>query len=221
MGNDSLKTKAYTIIRNKIADCEYTPGVMITEGQLKDELNISRTPIRDALGRLEQERLITIKPKKGIQVSPITINDISEVFEIRSLFEPYALNNYGYRLKESDLIKEYKLFEERGQGKEDGSSFAEDDSFHNMIINAVPNQYLHQYYDIIRIQNNRLRILSGRADGQRLIDSSNEHIKIIKFCLQKDWTAASIAMQEHLEKAKESSFNFILENKYNCFTAKA
>jgi DNA-binding GntR family transcriptional regulator len=217
MSNDSLKTKAYVIIRNKISNCEYAPGTMVTEGQLKEEFSISRTPIRDALGRLEQEHLITIKPKKGIIISPITINDITEVFEIRSLFEPYALKNYGYRLQESDLLKEYSLFDKRLTEKQDASSFAEDDSFHTLIINTVPNHYLHQYYDIIRIQNNRLRILSGRADKQRLIASSNEHIKIIRYCLQKDWNAAAEAMEEHLLKAKESSFDLTLKNKQMYF----
>lgn len=212
MSKDSLKTKAYQIIRDKIATCSYAPGTIITEGQLQDEMAISRTPIRDALGRLEQEHLIRIKSKKGIQISPITLNSISEVFEIRSLFEPYALKCYGYRLKDDELLKEYRLFEERIKASLDNATFDEDDTFHTMIINSVPNQYIQRYYDTIRIQNNRLRILSGRADGKRIIASSNEHLAIIRFCLQKEYEKASFSMRDHLAKAKESAFSLILGN---------
>ena len=57
--------------------------------------NISRTPMRDALGRLEQEGLITILPKKGLMVSPITDEDVHSIYEVRLLVEPYALRVYG------------------------------------------------------------------------------------------------------------------------------
>ena len=60
----NLKTQAYITIKQKIATCEYAPGTFLSEELLVEELKISRTPIRDALGRLEQEGLLEIRPKK-------------------------------------------------------------------------------------------------------------------------------------------------------------
>ena len=69
----SLKLQAYQYLKTKILNCEYAPSQFLNEQKLCAEMgNISRTPMRDALGRLEQEGLITILPKKGLMVSPIT-----------------------------------------------------------------------------------------------------------------------------------------------------
>ena len=65
MSKVSLKQQAYTTIKNKILTCEYLPNSFLNEDLLCEELQVSRTPVRDALGRLEQENLIKIMPKKG------------------------------------------------------------------------------------------------------------------------------------------------------------
>ena len=92
----SLKLQAYQYLKTKILNCEYRPNEFLNEQKLCAEMgNISRTPMRDALGRLEQEGLITILPKKGLMVSGITEDDVHSMFEMRLLVEPYALRTYG------------------------------------------------------------------------------------------------------------------------------
>ena len=81
----SLKQQAYDEIKRKIVTCEYAPNTLLNEELLREELHVSRTPIRDALSRLEQKGLITILPKKGIMVSSLSINDINMVFEVRMM----------------------------------------------------------------------------------------------------------------------------------------
>ena len=94
----SLKLQAYQYLKTKILNCEYRPNEFLNEQKLCAEMgNISRTPMRDALGRLEQEGLITILPKKGLMVSGITEEDVHSMFEMRLLVEPYALRTYGSR----------------------------------------------------------------------------------------------------------------------------
>ena len=91
----SLKLQAYQYLKTKILNCEYRPNEFLNEQKLCAEMgNISRTPMRDALGRLEQEGLITILPKKGLMVSGITEEDVHSMFEMRLLVEPYALRTY-------------------------------------------------------------------------------------------------------------------------------
>ena len=90
----SLKLQAYQYLKTKILNCEYRPNEFLNEQKLCAEMgNISRTPMRDALGRLEQEGLITILPKKGLMVSGITEEDVHSMFEMRLLVEPYALRH--------------------------------------------------------------------------------------------------------------------------------
>ena len=88
----SLKLQAYQYLKTRILNCEYRPNEFLNEQKLCAEMgNISRTPMRDALGRLEQEGLITILPKKGLMVSGITEEDVHSMFEMRSLVEPLSL----------------------------------------------------------------------------------------------------------------------------------
>ena len=97
----NLKTLAYNTIRSKIVTCQYAPGTFLNEEQLTTELSLSRTPVRDALGRLEQEGLLEIRPKCGILVRPLTLNDIDMIFEVRMMYEPYVLTHYGANLSVS------------------------------------------------------------------------------------------------------------------------
>ena len=107
----NLKTLAYNTIRNKIVTCQYAPGTFLNEEQLTTELSLSRTPVRDALGRLEQEGLLEIRPKCGILVRPLTLNDIDMTFEVRMLYEPYILTHYGVNLSVSKLKEFYEIFQ--------------------------------------------------------------------------------------------------------------
>ena len=86
MKKESLKLQAYNTIKDKIIRCEYAPNELISEEALREELGVSRTPIRDALSRLEQEGLLTILPKKGIMVSGLSLGEINGIFENRFCF---------------------------------------------------------------------------------------------------------------------------------------
>lgn len=210
MKTESLKLKAYNIIKKNIVECIYTPGSMINEEQLKAELLISRTPIRDALSRIEQEGLIEIKPKKGIFITPITIDEINKIFEVRLLIEPYAIQKYGNNLDTNTLLEYLSYY--RGE-KSDHISKKKvielDDSFHDLIISCIPNKYLTTFYDVITSQNKRLRILSGSEYTNRIEMGQNEHVKIIEALLKEDYKEATNALIEHLQESKSSSFKLL------------
>ena len=106
----TLKEHAYNCIKQKILNCEYQPGMFLSEDLLKNEMNMSRTPIRDAISRLEQENLVRILPKKGILVSGISIREIQSIYEARLLLEPYAVLHYGNRIPEQRYLEFLKIF---------------------------------------------------------------------------------------------------------------
>lgn len=120
----TLKEHAYNCIKQKILNCEYQPGMFLSEDLLKNEMNMSRTPIRDAISRLEQENLVRILPKKGILVSGISIREIQSIYEARLLLEPYAVLHYGNRIPEQRYLEFLRLFagsEQHTSEKNDGA----------------------------------------------------------------------------------------------------
>jgi len=203
-----LKTRAYTTIKDKIISCEYAPGLFLNEELLSTELNISRTPIRDALSRLEQEGLITIKPKVGITVKPLTIKDVTLCFEIRMLYEPHIIRHYGSSLDEDELEKYFKLFSYPGAKEKaytDNEYYQLDTDFHQMIIDICPNHYIKRRYSLIQTQSERFRFMTGNISEDRLKQTFKEHCDIISACLLKTWDKAAEHMLFHLKESKENT----------------
>ena len=209
----SLKQQAYDEIKRKIVTCEYAPNTLLNEELLREELHVSRTPIRDALSRLEQKGLITILPKKGIMVSSLSINDINMFFEVRMMYEPYALLHYGSRIPYSVLTHSYELLSDLDAMSEDWAFFQADDAFHAAVVQAIGNRFLLQTYEWIQDQNLRFRVMTGQTSAPRLEDTSKEHTRILEACLKKDWSEAASAMKDHLINSKNATFDLLFQKK--------
>ena len=155
----SLKLQAYQYLKTKILNCEYRPNEFLNEQKLCAEMgNISRTPMRDALGRLEQEGLITILPKKGLMVSGITEEDVHSMFEMRLLVEPYALRTYGADIPREELEHFVRMMHEPDVIEDFCKA---DDDFHELLMSTLPNKYMRSAYDRITGLNTRFRIMTS------------------------------------------------------------
>ena len=207
-----MQNQAYQFIRKKIANCEYAPNQMLSEAQLQEELGFSRTPVREAIGRLNQEALVRVFPKRGIMVSGISIQDIHKIFEVRSLVEPYALRAYYRNLDLREIERFSQIFHSYTSGQGDQDFYSLDDEFHAMLISAMENDYLLDLYDRIHTQSVRLRIMSGQFIESRIQHTMLEHAQIADACLKGEWDRAAQAMAEHLRYSKESSLATILEH---------
>lgn len=214
MAKLSLKQIAYNSIKDKILKCEYMPNSFLNEDLLCEEFKVSRTPIRDALSRLEQENLIKILPKKGFFVAPLSIGEINLTFETRTLLETYAISNHCANLS-SDTID--SLYENIKKAKEcianndQEELFRLDDEFHRIILDQCNNYYLIDTYSRVHNQNCRLRVLSGLHDDKRVYSTIDEHMEILSYLAKGDLDAAQDAMKEHLNNAKSSSFQAFLD----------
>lgn len=199
----SLKLQAYQYLKTKILNCEYRPNEFLNEQKLCAEMgNISRTPMRDALGRLEQEGLITILPKKGLMVSGITEEDVHSMFEMRLLVEPYALRTYGHQIPREALEAYRKMM----LHPETIDDFCEaDDTFHALLMSTLPNKYLRAAYDRITGLNTRFRIMTGKVSMINQDQTCEEHLKILDAALDDDWDKAADALQQHLELARDKA----------------
>ena len=213
MAKQSLKSRVYDGIKEKIINCEYSPGVYLNEEALCETFNVSRTPIRDALGRLEQEGLVTIKPKKGVVVSTLSINEVNNIFELRLLLEPYSLQHYGYTLNEETLFQFYQLFSSKLELENTSHFFILDDQFHDFLNNAVSNHYIQENFKTLNTQNQRIRLMTGQRTERRLDETQQEHLEILQCCLKRDWDGAARAMYDHLIQSKNATFELLLGKK--------
>ena len=209
----TLKSFAYDEIRSRIISCRYAPGIKLNEELLQGELGISRTPIRDALSRLEQEGLIRILPKKGILIAPFSTGDIDMVYEVRMMFEPYALSTYGGLLDNSRLRDFHEKFSEISKTCDYDSSFETDEELHQYIISVVPNKYILSSYNFIFAQNHRFRIASGRMIENRMLKGNSEHLEIVDACLSGDFQLASEKMRDHLSASKVAAVSLAKASK--------
>lgn len=199
----SLKLQAYQYLKAKILNCEYRPNEFLNEQKLCAEMgNISRTPMRDALGRLEQEGLITILPKKGLMVSGITEEDVHSMFEMRLVIEPYALRMYGAAIP-CEKLEEFELLMHEPERIDDFCKA--DDDFHELLMSTLPNKYMRAAYDRITGLNTRFRIMTGKVSMINQDQTCTEHLKILDAALADDWDAAAAALQEHLELARDNA----------------
>ncbi len=207
---DNLQVRIYNEMKRKILNCEYLPGYMLKEETLSIEYNVSRTPIREAVSRLAQEELVIIKPKKGIIVAPITIEDINQTYEVRLLFECYAVSQYGPSIDKNKLLECLsELNELKESDFESDEVYILDDKVHKTIMDAIDNQYILNTYKSLHSKNTRYRFFSGSNNKNRLKESTEEHLEIVKACIEEDWTRASEALRNHIFAAKKVTFDFL------------
>ncbi len=208
----SMQQQAYHYIKQKIATCQYAPNQMISESQLREELGFSRTPVREAVGRLVQEGLLTVFPKRGIVVSGISLGDVYKIFEVRILLEPYILRSCHDRIDLGRMRYYQSIFHsfDPEQTEVEESLFGLDDGFHELMMQALDNQYLLELYARIQTQNIRLRIMSGSNIRYRIRDTMAEHAQIADACLKGEWEEAAKAMEHHLHRSRDSALAILL-----------
>ena len=181
----SLKLQAYQYLKTKILNCEYRPNEFLNEQKLCAEMgNISRTPMRDALGRLEQDGM----------------------FEMRLLVEPYALRTYGSGIPREQL----ETFAELMHHPDSITDFCEsDDEFHELLMSTLPNKYLRSAYDRITGLNTRFRIMTGKVSMINQEQTCDEHLEILDAALADNWDSAADSLQHHLELARDKAESVI------------
>lgn len=203
----SLKQIVYEDLKRKIITCEIVPGAQLTEEALCEQLNASRTPVRDAVSRLEQEQLVTIHAKKGIFVNTVSLANVSELFEARLRIEPYAVEHYGNRIGD-EVYAEYAAYFSVPHDRS-MTLYLKDDAFHQMFIDASENRYLRMFYNTVKDQVMRYRVLSA-LEG-RLQQTADEHRTAATQCLRGNWRKAGEAMRVHIENAKIAILRYVME----------
>ena len=198
------KTEVYRIIKQRIIEGALAPGLPINEIDLASDLNVSKTPVREALHQLEREGFVATTPGRGSTVSPITFQDIREIYEMREIIECSAAKRGALRCDKNE-VRESKRQLEKMLGKApDPKAFpwGEEENVHQLIIRSVGNQKLFESYLGILDHIKRIRIqFLNRFNRQRHDKLIREHIEILDAFIEGNGEKAELAVQNHLRNA--------------------
>lgn len=207
----NLKNIAYEVIKGKIITCEYRPNTFLSEAFLMQEIDASRTPIREALNKLEQEGFVQIIPKKGVVVTALSLNEVNMTFEARLLLEPYIIHHYMEFIDLHKIREIYSQTEHLVPGEEFYADFCRlDDTLHRLISSACSNKFLNESLIHIYDQNNRIRILAGKNIWQRHIEAAKEHLVLMDLILQGKKEEAAESITNHLIKSKTEAIRSLI-----------
>lgn len=182
------------------------PGERLMEIQLAEDLGVSRTPVREAIRKLEMEGYVIMMPRRGTYVADLSIRDINEVFEIRTSLESLASGLAAERINEDELEKLQRLLVEIGAYIKSGDMegiVRTDTEFHDLLYQASRNTRLVGIISNLREQLTRFRTTSMSFPG-RLKATLEEHRKIVEAIAQGDEKAARKAAEHHMEKSEQT-----------------
>ncbi|MDO5541211.1 MAG: GntR family transcriptional regulator [Eubacteriales bacterium] len=202
--------RAYNIIKSRILSGEYEPNCKLNEIALSNELGVSRTPVREALSRLEYEMLVTIYPKYGTMVSSINLEVIDDVFQLRKLLEPFIILNYGGMIDRDRVIMALKSqLAIKNEQSAENFHYKADEDLHQIILDANQNKYITEMLMRVYDQNQRIRVLTGAKNRERLLDSCEEHLAILNYLLCRDYLEAAKKMEEHLAASWRATIKLV------------
>lgn len=199
-----LRDLVLEAIREAIINGSLQPRERLMEIQLAEELGVSRTPVREALRKLELEGFIVMIPRKGAYVSDLTMKDIADVFEIRAALEGLAAALAAERITEEELEEMERLLVEKGEAinQNDIDKLVEvDTKFHETMYKASRNERLTGIISNLREQIQRFRLTSLSVPGRKN-DSLVEHRGIVEAIQARDIQLAKQLAQEHIENAE-------------------
>lgn len=194
----------YDQLKKKIIDFEIFPGTRITESEIAEDFQVSRTPVRAALQRLEAEGQITIMPKQGCFVRSVDIESISQYYDVRITLEATAVELACDFMNDEDIDALQEVWDPaRLEKKVDMEEIkAREEAFHIGIAIGSGNPVLANY---LRDINNHIRILRrlGFPDRQAVIETCDEHYAICQLIREHNKTQARRAMVKHIRKSQE------------------
>jgi DNA-binding GntR family transcriptional regulator len=209
-----LREVVFDSLREAIINGTLRPGERLMEIQLAEELGVSRTPIREAIRKLELEGFVVMVPRKGAYVAGISLKDIADVFEVRASLEALASGLAAERITDEELEELERILVRLAEISEGGNvpEFVDSDtSFHDYLYQCSRNQRLIQMLSNLRDEIQRFRSVSLAFPG-RPREALEEHRKIVEAVAGRNITKAQHAAWEHIEKAENSLLETIRKN---------
>lgn len=197
--------RAYTHVKRAILDRTYEGGTLLTEGEVADEVGVSRTPVREALLRLQSEGLLRLYPKRGALVLSVSAKDVEDILEARALVETFTAGR-AYRRKDAlaDALEPLLAEMSRHQRAGDPHALSEvDRGFHATIVAAAGNGALTQFYEGLRDRQLCMGEKAMRQDPAWMAEAVSDHATILQALRDGDAERFEHAVSEHISTAGE------------------
>lgn len=201
-----LRDVVFNTLRQAILTGELKPGERLMEIHLANKLGVSRTPIREAIRKLELEGLVTMIPRRGAEVAQITEKSMNDVLEIRRAVDALCVELACDRISKEELEKlkcACDSFEKAVYGKDAKKIAQADVELHDIIVQATGNQRLIQLVNNLSEQMYRYRYeyIKDASQHERLIE---EHRIIYESIVKKDKETASQAARMHIDNQEKA-----------------
>ena len=197
---------AYEAVKKLILDGEIAGGELISENALAQQLGMSRTPMRSAFQRLESEGWLTLYPKRGAVVTPVTTTEKREVLEARVAIEAHAVASMPGDARETlrtELIDIAKSQSEAVAARS-LTDFSElDVRFHRAIVAAAGNSVILGFYDSLRERQRRMVESSVHASAHATEAIGHEHLELAEIAARGDTQRFTTMLRTHLERVHD------------------
>jgi DNA-binding GntR family transcriptional regulator len=195
-----LADRAYVELRDRIVTLRVPPGAPIDEDVIGSELEMGRTPVREAIKRLALEKLVTVFPRRGTFASEINITDLAHVSDVRAVLEGHAALRAAERITAAQLLELQSLLEDLGasHGSDDVEALvALDARVHRFIYRCTGNPYLEE--TLARYLNLSLRIWHLVIDRlPHLFARVHEHAEVLQAIAAGEGERARDILTEHI-----------------------
>lgn len=201
-----LGDRTIDAIRAAIVTGELAPGEPLRDRHLAEQLGVSRTPVREALHRLEAAGLVEARGRSGWAVSPFTEQDVRELFQLRKLLEPVGLDELEKDPDEASIQRIAEFFSEYDHPvapERYPAYFAHDDHFHQTIVDFSNNGRIRSFYAVMNAHINRGRFFLYGATAGRVEETLDEHREIVDAVVNRDFGRARSALLGHLRTGEE------------------
>ena len=209
-----LRDVVFNTLRQAILKGELKPGERLREIQLANKLGVSRTPVREAIRKLELEGLVLMIPRKGAEVAEITRQDMEDVLEVRTALEELAVKDACDHITDAQLSELKKASNEFKKALLEGKDLVTcadaDMHFHDVILSATNNRRLIQMLNNLSEQMYRYRMeyLKDERTHKTLIE---EHDAIRRALKKHDKVKAGAAIRVHIDNQKRSILESLTE----------
>ena len=200
-----LREIVYEELKRQILVGEIAPGTRMMEVDLAEDMGVSRTPVREAIRKLEKEGLVTIEPRRGAYASDISIKDILDVLEVRQNLEGMAASLAASKVTEEekkDFVRANEAYKAAIMSGNTDEIIKHDEFFHQLIVNYSDNKTLTQLLSQVQELALRFRYIYY-DDFSRYEKMPMEHMEIEETILSGDTERARIVAEEHVAHLKD------------------
>jgi DNA-binding GntR family transcriptional regulator len=211
-GARSAGAEIYERLKHDILTFSFLSGERLVELELCDRYSVSRTPVREALRRLEDDGLVLSRARGGRVVRGHDIADYADVYTVRSVLEVFAVRDLSRRVAEIDIDALEHGWQDGypAQTTElDGSYVVSDERFHLSLARATGNAYLVESLDRIHDRLHAIRSVDFTV-RERLISSAEQHLAIIAAIRGGDGDLAAALMQAHIAQSRKEIRGILL-----------